>query len=59
MLILKKILDQMSVEAFDDQCTGANPRLPRVEELKQLFIDAHYGNPIQSLEKQDKIKAKK
>lgn len=55
----EKILDQMSIEAFDDQCTGANPRLPRVEELKQLFIDAHYGNPIQSLEKQDKIKTKK
>ena len=45
------ILDQMAVEAFDDQCTGANPRLPRIEELKQLFIDAHYGNKIKPLEK--------
>ena len=48
-----KILDQMAVEAFDDQCTGANPRLPRIEELKQLFIDAHEGNEIKSLAKQD------
>lgn len=54
----EKILDQMSLEAFDDQCTGANPRLPRVPELKQLFIDAHYGNPIPSLEEQDKKKQK-
>lgn len=45
------ILDKMSVEAFDDQCTGANPRLPRVNELKQLFIDAHYGNKIKALKK--------
>ena len=43
----------MAVEAFDDQCTGANPRLPRIEELKQLFIDAHEGNEIKSLAKQD------
>jgi acetaldehyde dehydrogenase/alcohol dehydrogenase len=49
----------MSVEAFDDQCTGANPRLPRVSELKQLFIDAHYGNKIQSIDAQDKSNEKK
>jgi acetaldehyde dehydrogenase/alcohol dehydrogenase len=46
----------MALEAFDDQCTNANPRLPRVEELKQLFIDAHYGNKIKSLALQDKTK---
>lgn len=33
-------LDMMSVEAFDDQCTGANPRYPLVEELKQIYLDA-------------------
>lgn len=54
----EKILDKMSLEAFDDQCTGANPRLPRVSELKQLFIDAHYGNKIASLEEQDKANEK-
>ena len=53
-----KILDQMALEAFDDQCTNANPRLPKVEELKQLFIDAHENNPIKSLSKQD-LKNKK
>ena len=46
-----KILDQMSLEAFDDQCTNANPRLPRVEELKELFIAAHEGKKIPSLKK--------
>ena len=55
----EKILDKMSIEAFDDQCTGANPRLPRVNELKQLFIDAHYGNKINSLKEQDKNKKPK
>ncbi len=54
----EKILDQMSIEAFDDQCTGANPRLPRVDELKQLFIDAHYGKKIPSLAEQDTKKTK-
>lgn len=32
-------LDTMALEAFDDQCTGANPRYPLVEELKQLYLD--------------------
>ncbi len=33
-------LDAMALEAFDDQCTGANPRYPLVEELKQIYLDA-------------------
>ncbi|AFG38482.1 bifunctional acetaldehyde-CoA/alcohol dehydrogenase [Spirochaeta africana] len=33
-------LDTMALEAFDDQCTGANPRYPLVEELKQIYLDA-------------------
>ncbi|TVR62649.1 MAG: bifunctional acetaldehyde-CoA/alcohol dehydrogenase [Spirochaetaceae bacterium] len=33
-------LDAMSVEAFDDQCTGTNPRYPLVEELKQIYLGA-------------------
>lgn len=36
-------LDEMSELAFDDQCTGANPRYPSIEELKQLYIDAFEG----------------
>ncbi len=37
-------LDKMSEQAFDDQCTGANPRYPLISELKQIYLDAYYGN---------------
>ena len=37
-------LDEMVEQAFDDQCTGANPRYPLMSEIKQLYIDAYYGN---------------
>ncbi len=37
-------VDKMSRDAFDDQCTGANPRYPLVEEIKQMYINAYYGN---------------
>lgn len=36
-------LDEMSEQAFDDQCTGANPRYPLIKELKELYLDAYYG----------------
>jgi len=36
-------VDELAVKAFDDQCTGANPRFPLVAELKQLYLDAYYG----------------
>ncbi len=36
-------LDEMSEQAFDDQCTGANPRYPLISELKQIYLDAYYG----------------
>lgn len=36
-------LDKMSRDAFDDQCTGANPRYPLVEEIKALYLKAYYG----------------
>ena len=36
-------LDEMSELAFDDQCTGANPRLPLIPEIKQMFLNAYYG----------------
>ncbi|MDR2166997.1 MAG: bifunctional acetaldehyde-CoA/alcohol dehydrogenase, partial [Clostridiales bacterium] len=36
-------LDYMAENAFDDQCTGANPRYPLISELKQLYINAYYG----------------
>ena len=36
-------LDGLSRAAFDDQCTGANPRYPLVEEIKELYLRAYYG----------------
>ena len=33
----------MSEQAFDDQCTGANPRYPLIEEIKQMYLNAYYG----------------
>ncbi len=36
-------LDQMSEDAFDDQCTGANPRYPLIAEIKQMYLNAYYG----------------
>ncbi|UJF19940.1 bifunctional acetaldehyde-CoA/alcohol dehydrogenase [Vibrio sp. SS-MA-C1-2] len=36
-------LDDLSVEAFDDQCTGANPRYPLISELKEVLTAAYYG----------------
>ena len=37
-------LDEMVEQAFDDQCTGANPRYPLMSELKQMYLNAYYGN---------------
>lgn len=37
-------LDAMVEQAFDDQCTGANPRYPLMSEIKQMYLDAYYGN---------------
>lgn len=36
-------LEKMSRDAFDDQCTGANPRYPLVSEIRQMYINAYYG----------------
>lgn len=36
-------LDELAEEAFDDQCTGANPRYPLIAELKQLYTNAYHG----------------
>ncbi len=37
-------LDEMTELAFDDQCTGANPRYPLMKEIKQLYLNAYYGD---------------
>ena len=39
-----KTIDEMSEQAFDDQCTGANPRYPLISEMKQIYLDTYYGN---------------
>ena len=36
-------LDDMGEQAFDDQCTGANPRLPLMSEIKDMYLRAYYG----------------
>ena len=37
-------LDEMSEKAFDDQCTGANPRYPLISEIKAIYLKTYYGN---------------
>ena len=34
-------LDEMCEQAFDDQCTGANPRYPLISEIKEMYINAY------------------
>ena len=36
-------LDEMSEKAFDDQCTGCNPRYPLISEIKDLYLKCYYG----------------
>ena len=36
-------LDEMVENAFDDQCTGANPRYPLFSEIKEMYLKAYYG----------------
>jgi acetaldehyde dehydrogenase / alcohol dehydrogenase len=39
-------VDAVAEEAFDDQCTGANPRFPLISELRALLIESYYGRPF-------------
>ncbi len=36
-------LDEMSEQAFDDQCTGTNPRYPLISEIRRMYLNAYYG----------------
>ncbi|MFA6689189.1 MAG: bifunctional acetaldehyde-CoA/alcohol dehydrogenase [Sphaerochaetaceae bacterium] len=36
-------VDELAVKAFDDQCTGTNPRYPLISQIKQLYLDCYYG----------------
>ena len=46
-------LDEMTEQAFDDQCTGANPRYPLMEEIRQMYLNAYYGGQFTEKEKPD------
>ena len=46
-------LDEMVEQAFDDQCTGANPRYPLMSEIKQMYLNAYYGKTFVETEKPD------
>ncbi len=37
-------LDEMVEQAFDDQCTGTNPRYPLFSEIKEMYLQAYYGS---------------
>ncbi|MBQ5739374.1 MAG: iron-containing alcohol dehydrogenase, partial [Oscillospiraceae bacterium] len=39
-------LDEMTEQAFDDQCTGANPRYPLMSEIRDMYLAAYYGKPV-------------
>ena len=41
-------LDEMVEQAFDDQCTGANPRYPLMSEIKDMYLNAYYGKDRKS-----------
>ena len=38
-----KVMEYLPQWAFDDQCTGSNPRYPLISEIKDLFLKAYYG----------------
>ena len=57
-------VDKLSEDAFDDQCTGANPRYPLISELKQLLLDSYYGrefneHPVAEVKKRSLRKSSK
>ncbi|CAJ1963265.1 unnamed protein product [Cylindrotheca closterium] len=50
-------VDQLAVNAFDDQCTGANPRFPLISELRNVLLDSYYGRPyVEDYERSGMVK---
>ncbi len=48
----------MSEDAFDDQCTGANPRYPLISELKQILMDTYYGREyVEEFDREEEVAA--
>ena len=52
-------LDEMVEQAFDDQCTGANPRYPLMKELKEMYITSYYGKDAKNEAKAEAAPTKK
>ena len=50
-------LDEMTEQAFDDQCTGANPRYPLIDEIKQMYLNAYYGRKFVEEKKPSQVTA--
>ena len=46
-------LDAMTEQAFDDQCTGANPRYPLMSEIRQMYLNAYYGKTFEEADTPD------
>ncbi len=54
----KEHLDEMSEAAFNDQCTGANPRYPLISEIKEIYLEAYYGEEEYNKIKKTSVKEK-
>ncbi len=52
-------LDEMVEQAFDDQCTGANPRYPLMSEIKQMYLNAYYGKTFTEVDTPNASQIKK
>ena len=50
-------LDDMTEQAFDDQCTGANPRYPLMSEIKEMYLCAYYGKSYREIKSVNSEKA--
>ncbi len=50
-------VDKLSEDAFDDQCTGANPRYPLIAELKQILMDTFYGREFSEATEEEAVVA--
>ena len=46
-------VDELAENAFDDQCTGANPRYPLIREIRELYMNAFYGKKISAINKKE------
>ncbi len=57
--VFLETLDEMCENAFNDQCTGANPRYPLISEIKEIYLKAYYGADYKPAEPEKKAAKKK